>query len=48
MTDQEREALMEIEGMTTSIGGLNWGKAIERLIAVRQRAHAALATRKEP
>ena len=47
MSDQEREALEEIEKMTSAIGGLSWSKAIGRLIAVRKRAQVALAARED-
>jgi hypothetical protein len=42
---QEREALEQIEKMSSLCGGLSWPKALERLTAVRDRARAALTAR---
>src|ERR1035441_8827206 len=47
MANQEREALEQIEKMSSLCGGLSWPKALERLTAVRDRARAVLAARED-
>lgn len=47
-TPKRREALKEIENMTSMCGALSWSEALERLTAVNDRARAALAAREEP